>query len=178
MASEATTTVVFEGVGAVTESDVNLAAAAKGIVVGFNVRVDPTAAAEAKRQGVDVRLYLSIYDLIDEIEAALMGLIKPEQFEVIDGRLEIRGEFRRERTRQIVGGMVLSGRIVSGAEVRILRENERVGVGRIVTLRRFSDPVEEVREGFDCGLAIDTTAPIQLADVIEVFHTEERIPEA
>ncbi len=170
--------VVFEGVGAVTESDVNLAAAAGGIVVGFNVRVDPTAAAEAKRQGVDVRIYLTIYDLIDEIEAALLGLIKPEQFEVIDGRLEIRGEFRRERTRQIVGGMVLSGRIVSGSEVRILREDEQVGAGRIVTLRRFSDPVEEVREGFDCGLAIDTTTPIQLADVIEVFHTEERIPQA
>ncbi len=168
--------VVFEGVGSVTESDVNLASAAKGLVLAFNSRVDATAAAEAERQGVDVRTYRTIYELIDDVDAALKGSIKPEQIEVVDGRLEIRGEFRTERTRQIVGGMVLSGRVYVGARVRILRNSEEIGTGHILTVRRFSDEVDEVRQGFDCGLAIETTTKIELADIIEASHTEERLP--
>ncbi len=168
--------VIYEGVGTITESDVNLAAAAEGIVVGFDVRIDPAARAEAERQGVDVRVYFTIYELIDEVDAALRGLLEPEEFEVVDGRLEIRGEFRSERTLQIVGGMMLTGRIYRGADVRILRHGEEIGQGRISTVRRFSDPVEEVREGFDCGLGVQTTTNIELADIIEVFHTETRQP--
>ena len=168
--------VVFEGVGSVTESDVNLAAAAKGLVLAFNTRVDATAAAEAERQNVNVRNYRTIYELIDDVDAALKGSIKPEEVEVVDGRLEIRGEFRTERARQIVGGMVLSGRVYTGAKVRILRGNEEIGTGHILTVRRFSDEVDEVRQGFDCGLAIETTTKIQLADIIEASHTEERLP--
>ena len=168
--------VIYEGVGTITESDVNLASAAKGIVVGFDVRIDPAARAEADRQGVDVRVYFTIYELIDEVDAALRGLLEPEQFEVVDGRLEIRGEFRSERTQQIVGGMVLSGRIYKGADVRILRNGAEIGQGRIQTLRRFSDAVDEVREGFDCGLGVQTTTNIELADVVEVFHTDTRLP--
>ncbi|MCY4110860.1 MAG: translation initiation factor IF-2, partial [Chloroflexi bacterium] len=168
--------VIYEGVGTITESDVNLAAAAEGIVVGFDVRIDPAARAEADRQGVDVRVYFTIYELIDEVDAALRGMLEPEEFEVVDGQLEIRGEFRSERTLQIVGGMVLTGRIYRGADVRILRRGEEIGQGRISTLRRFADPVEEVREGFDCGLGVQTTTNIELADIIEVFHTETRQP--
>ena len=168
--------VVFEGVGSVTESDVNLASAAKGLVLAFNSRVDATAAAEAERQGVDVRTYRTIYELIDDVDAALKGSIKPEEVEVVDGRLEIRGEFRTERTRQIVGGMVLSGRVYTGARVRILRNSEEIGTGNVLTVRRFSDEVDEVRQGFDCGLSIETTTKIQLADIIEASHTEERLP--
>lgn len=168
--------VIYEGVGTITESDVNLAAAAEGIVVGFDVRIDPAARAEADRQGVDVRVYFTIYELIDEVDAALRGLLEPEEFEVVDGRLEIRGEFRSERTLQIVGGMVLTGRIYRGADVRILRRGDEIGQGRISTLRRFADAVEEVREGFDCGLGVQTTTNIELADIIEVFHTETRQP--
>ena len=168
--------VIYEGVGTITESDVNLAAAAEGIVVGFDVRIDPAARAEADRQGVDVRVYFTIYELIDEVDAALRGLLEPEEFEVVDGRLEIRGEFRSERTLQIVGGMVLTGRIYRGADVRILRRGEEIGQGRISTLRRFADAVEEVREGFDCGLGVQTTTNIELADIIEVYHTETRQP--
>jgi len=167
--------VIYEGVGTITESDVNLAAA-EGIVVGFDVRIDPAARAEADRQGVDVRVYFTIYELIDEVDAALRGLLEPEEFEVVDGRLEIRGEFRSERTLQIVGGMMLTGRIYRGADVRILRRGDEIGQGRISTLRRFADPVEEVREGFDCGLGVQTTTNIELADIIEVFHTETRQP--
>ena len=96
---------------------------------------------------------------------------------MIDGRLEIRGEFRTERARQIVGGMVLSGRVYTGGNgSRILRGDEEIGTGRILTVRRFSDVVDEVRQGFDCGLSIETTTKIQLADVIETSHTEERMP--
>ena len=168
--------VIYEGVGTITESDVNLAAAAEGIVVGFDVRIDPAARAEADRQGVDVRVYFTIYELIDEVDAALRGMLEPEEFEVVDGRLEIRGEFRSERTLQIVGGMMLTGRIYRGADVRILRRGEEIGQGRISTLRRFADAVEEVREGFDCGLGVQTTTNIELADIIEVFHTETRQP--
>ena len=168
--------VIYEGVGSVTESDINLAAAAKGLVAGFNVRVDPNASAESERQGVDVRVYRTIYELIDDVNEALKGTIKPEQVEVVDGRLEVRGEFRSERARQIVGGMVLSGRISQSADIRILRDDEVIGSGRVSTLRRFSDETDEVREGFDCGLGIDTTTNIRLADILEAYHTEERLP--
>ena len=168
--------VIYEGVGSVTESDINLAAAAKGLVAGFNVRVDPNASAESERQGVDVRVYRTIYELIDDVNEALKGTIKPEQVEVVDGRLEVRGEFRSERARQIVGGMVLSGRISQSADIRILRDDVVIGAGRVSTLRRFSDETDEVREGFDCGLGIDTTTNIRLADILEAYHTEERLP--
>ena len=168
--------IIYEGVGPVSESDINLAAAGKGLVLGFNVRADVAAEAEADRQNVQIRSYRTIYELIDDGDAALKGSIKPEEVDVIDGRLEIRGEFRSERNRQIVGGMVLSGRMYTGADVRILRADEEVGTGKITTLRRFSDETEEVREGFDCGLAITTTVNIQLADIVEAHHTEERMP--
>ncbi len=168
--------VVYEGVGTITESDVNLAAAAGGIVVGFEVRVEPSARAEAERLGVDVRVYRTIYDLIDEINAALLGILEPEEVEVVDGRLEIRGEFRSERNRQIVGGRVLSGRIFRDGNARILRDGEEIGQGRLISVRRFSDEVDEVREGFDAGLGVETTTKIQLADIVEVFHTELRQP--
>ena len=172
--SRARAMVIYEGVGSVTESDINLAAAAKGLVVGFNVRVDPNASGESKRQGVDVRVYRTIYELIDDVDKAIKGTIKPEQVDVVDGRLEVRGEFRSERARQIVGGMVLSGRIYQSADIRIFRDDEVIGLGRITTLRRFSDETDEVREGFDCGLGIDTTTNIELADILEAHHTEER----
>ncbi len=168
--------VVYEGVGTITESDVNLAAAAGGIVVGFEVRVEPSARAEAERLGVDVRVYRTIYDLIDEINAALLGILEPEEVEVVDGRLEIRGEFRSERNRQIVGGRVLSGRIFRDGNARVLRNGEEIGQGRLISVRRFSDEVDEVREGFDAGLGVETTTKIQLADIVEVFHTELRQP--
>ena len=168
--------IIYEGVGPVSESDINLAAAGKGLVLGFNVRADVAAEAEADRQNVQIRSYRTIYELIDDVDASLKGSIKPEEVDVIDGRLEIRGEFRSERNRQIVGGMVLSGRMYTGADVRILRADEEVGTGKITTLRRFSDETEEVREGFDCGLAITTTVNIQLADIVEAHHTEERMP--
>ena len=168
--------IIYEGVGPVNESDINLAAAAKGLVLGFNVRADVAAEAEADRQNVQIRSYRTIYELIDDVDASLKGSIKPEEVDVVDGRLEIRGEFRSERNRQIVGGMVLSGRMYTGADVRILRADEEVGTGKITTLRRFADETEEVREGFDCGLALTTTVNIQLADIIEAHHTEERMP--
>ncbi len=168
--------IVYEGVGPINESDINLAAAAKGLVLGFNVRADVAAEAEADRQNVQIRSYRTIYELIDDVDASLKGSIKPEEVDVVDGRLEIRGEFRSERNRQIVGGMVLSGRMYTGADVRILRADEEVGTGKVTTLRRFADETEEVREGFDCGLAITTTVNIQLADIIETHHTEERMP--
>lgn len=168
--------IIYEGVGPVSESDINLAAAGKGLVLGFNVRADVAAEAEADRQNVQIRSYRTIYELIDDVDASLKGSIKPEEVDVVDGRLEIRGEFRSERNRQIVGGMVLSGRMYTGADVRILRADEEVGTGKITTLRRFSDETEEVREGFDCGLAITTTVNIQLADIVEAHHTEERMP--
>ena len=168
--------IIYEGVGPVSESDINLAAAGKGLVLGFNVRADVAAEAEADRQNVQIRSYRTIYELIDDVDASLKGSLKPEEVDVVDGRLEIRGEFRSERNRQIVGGMVLSGRMYTGADVRILRADEEVGTGKITTLRRFSDETEEVREGFDCGLAITTTVNIQLADIVEAHHTEERMP--
>ena len=168
--------VVYGGVGNITESDVNLAVAAKGVVIGFGVKPTAASSALADTHGIDIRTYRIIYELIEDVSLTLQGMLKPEIREVIDGRLEVRGLFRSERNLKIVGGMVTEGAIVRGANIRIMRAGELVGAGAIESVRRYTDVVNEVAAGYECGLALSVRPAIQLGDLVEAFHEEEFRP--
>jgi len=168
--------VVYSGVGTVTENDVNLATAAKAVILGFNVKAHPSARALADQNGVEIRTYAIIYELIEEVEKALQGQLEPDVIEIIDGRLDVRGVFRSERAKKIIGGMVTEGKISRSLSVRVVREGEVLATGSIDTLRRFSDSVPEVNAGYECGLAITIKPEIKVGDVVEAFHEEERVP--
>ncbi len=168
--------VVYSGVGNITESDVNLAVAAKGVVIGFGVKPHPAADALAEAQGVDIRTYGIIYELIEDVSQTLEGMLKPEIREVITGRLEIRGLFRSERNMKIVGGMVTEGSLTRGADIRVMRDGEEIGTGKIETLRRFTDAAAEVAAGYECGLALSVQPAIKLGDILESFREEEFRP--
>ncbi len=168
--------IVYSGVGAITENDVNLATAAKGVVVAFNVKASPAARGLADQNGVAIRIYQIIYDLIDDVDATLQGKIKPVITEVIDGRLEIRGVFRSERALKIIGGLVTEGRINRGATIRVIRGDETIATGRVDTLRRFADTVNEVTAGYECGLGITVRPKVAEGDIVEAHHEEESLP--
>ncbi len=168
--------VVYGGVGNITETDVNLAVASKGVIIGFGVKANPAAEALAENQGVDIRPYRIIYELIEDVKITLEGMIKPEIREVISGRLEIRGLFRSERNLKIVGGMVTEGALTRGADIRVMRAGELVGTGKISSLRRFTDVADEVTAGYECGMVLSVQPPIQLGDLVEAFHEEEFRP--
>ena len=168
--------VVFSGVGAITENDVNLAIAAQGVVIAFNVKASPAASGLAVQNGVEIRSYQIIYDVINDVDSALQGKLEPEISEVIDGRLEVRGVFRTERALKIIGGIVSEGRMNRGAEVRVIRAGETIATARIDTLRRFSDTVNEVTAGYECGLGITVRPRIEEGDILEAFHEEEGPP--
>jgi translation initiation factor IF-2 len=168
--------VVYSGVGNITETDVNLAVASKGVIIGFGVKASAAAEALAAIQGVDIRSYRIIYELIEDVKLTLEGMIKPEIREVISGRLEIRGLFRSERNLKIVGGMVTEGALTRGANIRVMRAGELVGTGTITTLRRFTDEATEVTAGYECGMSLSVQPAIQLGDLVEAFHEEEFRP--
>ncbi len=168
--------VVYRGVGNITESDVNLAVASKGVVIGFGVKSTVAADALADAHGIDIRTYRIIYELIEDVELTLDGMLKPEIREIIDGRLEIRGLFRSERSLKIVGGMVTEGAITRGRNIRVMRAGELVGTGTIESLRRYTDMVDEVAAGYECGLALSVRPAIRLGDLVEAFHEEEFRP--
>ncbi len=168
--------VVYSGVGNITESDVNLAVASKGVVIGFGVKPTGAANALADTHGIDIRTYRIIYELIEDVSLTLDGMLKPEIREVIDGRLEIRGLFRSERSMKIVGGMVTEGAIERGANIRVMRAGELVGTGTVESVRRYTDVVNEVAAGYECGLALSVRPAIQLGDLVESFHEEEFRP--
>lgn len=168
--------VVYGGVGNITETDVNLAVASKGVIIGFGVKANPAAEALAENQGVDIRPYRIIYELIEDVKITLEGMIKPEIREVISGRLEIRGLFRSERNLKIVGGMVTEGALTRGADIRVMRAGELVGTGKLSSLRRFTDVADEVTAGYECGMVLSVRPAIQLGDLVEAFHEEEFRP--
>ena len=170
--------IVYSGVGAITENDVNLATAAKGVVLAFNVKASPAARGLADQNGVEIRTYQIIYDLINDVDATLQGRIEPEIIEVIDGRLEIRGVFRSERALKIVGGLVTEGHLTRGATIRVMRAGESFATGRVDTLRRFADAVNEVTAGYECGLGITVRPRVEEGDIVEAFHEEESLPGA
>jgi translation initiation factor IF-2 len=164
--------VLFDGVGGPTENDVNLALASKALVVAFNVRTDNAVKAYAEKQGVEIREYQIIYNLLDEIETALRGLIEPQFREVVYGHAEVRAVFRAGRGEAIVGCYVRDGIVRRGANARVARGGQVVYNGRVSSLRRFKDDVREVNAGYECGLGLENWPEPREGDVIEVFGRE------
>jgi translation initiation factor IF-2 len=169
-----TVKVVGEGVGAISENDVNLAAVTDAIVIGFNVRPDDRARAAAEEQGVDVRYYDVVYQVSDDIEKAMKGLYEPTLIEVFQGRAEVRRVFMVDGRPAIAGSHVVEGRITRNATCKVLRMTAEVGRGRIDALKRFKDDVREVTRGYDCGISIAGFADFQEGDVVEAFVVEQQ----
>jgi translation initiation factor IF-2 len=165
--------IVHRGVGTVTESDVMLASTSGAIIIGFNVRPVPNVAALAEREAVEIRAYRVIYDVIDEVEAALKGMLDPEFREVVLGRVELRETFRLPNGSSIGGAYVLDGKIPRNAEIRLVRDGVVVHEGRISSLRRFKDDVREVAQGYECGIGIENYNDVKVGDEIEAFRMEE-----
>jgi translation initiation factor IF-2 len=165
--------VIHTGVGGITENDVNLAAASNAMIVGFNVRPSAEVRAVADRSGVEIRLYRVIYQLTEEIEQALVGMLSPVETEAILGEVEVRALFRASRIGTIAGCMVTSGVVRRNANVRIFREGTRIHETTIAQLRRFKDDVREVTEGFECGILLEGFNDLREGDVFEVFETRE-----
>jgi translation initiation factor IF-2 len=167
--------VIHRGVGGITEGDINLAVAGSAIVLGFNVRAEGKATELANREGVDVRYYTVIYQAIDEIEAALKGLLKPEYEEIQLGRAEVRDVFKSSKVGTIAGCMVLSGEMRRNARARLLRDNNVIQENLpISSLRRFKDDATEVREGFECGLTLGNYSDLKVGDIVETFEMREK----
>ena len=165
--------VIHGAVGAVTESDVMLAKASGAIIVGFNVRPNPAAADNAKRDGVDIRLYRVIYDAIEEIETAMKGMLAPKYREVDTGRVEVRQVMKLSSVGIVAGSYVLDGKVQRNGEVRVVRDGIIVAVDKIAGLRRFKDDVKEVAAGYECGITLEKFTDIKDGDIFEAFVTEE-----
>lgn len=164
--------IIHKGVGAITETDVTLAAASNAIIIGFNVRPEPQAKASAEREQVDIRLHRIIYNVIDEIEAAMQGMLDPEYHEVITGRAEVRQVFKASNIGIIAGSYVVDGKLVRNGSARIIRDGIVILEGKIESLKRFKDDVKEVAQGYECGITISNFSDIKEGDVIESFVME------
>ena len=165
--------IIHGAVGAVNESDVMLANASNAIIVGFNVRPDATAQANAERDGVDMRMYRVIYDCIEEIESAMKGMLAPKTREVILGTAEVRNVIRIKSIGNIAGCYVKSGKIQRGAGVRVVRDGIIIADDNVASLQRFKDSVKEVAEGYECGIGLEKYNDIKEGDIFEVFTIEE-----
>ena len=165
--------IIHTGAGAITESDISLAAASNAIVIGFNVRPDVNAKRAAAEEGVDIRQHRVIYKVIEEIESAMKGLLDPEFEEKIIGQAEVRQTIKVSKVGTIAGSYVTEGKITRESGVRVIRENVVIHEGQLDTLKRFKDDVKEVAKGYECGITIENYNDIQEGDVIEAFVMEE-----
>jgi translation initiation factor IF-2 len=165
--------VIHSAPGGITESDVMLAAASDAIIIGFNVRPLADARKAAEREGVEIRTYSVIYKVTEEIYAALEGMLEPEEVEETIGQAEVKELFRASRVGTIAGCLVTDGKITRTAQVRLVREGTVVWTGRLGSLRRFKDNVQEVEEGLECGVVLDGYQDVKVGDVLEVFETKQ-----
>ncbi|MAQ55738.1 MAG: translation initiation factor IF-2, partial [Rhodospirillales bacterium] len=165
--------VLHSGVGGINESDISLAAASGGLVIGFNVRAIPQAREQAKRDGVDIRYYNIIYNVVDDVKALLEGKLSPTLLENHLGNAEIREVFSVSKIGKVAGCMITSGLVKRGAKVRLLRDSVVVYEGDLAQLKRFKDDVREVQNSFECGMALENYNDIQVGDVIECYEVEE-----
>jgi len=165
--------VLHAGVGAINESDVTLAAASKALIIGFNVRAIPQARETARRDGIDIRYYSIIYNVIDDVRQMLEGMLAPSLRERFLGYAEIRQVFTITKVGKVAGCMVTEGIVKRGAGVRLLRDNVVIHEGKLKTLKRFKDEVREVREGYECGMAFENYDNIEVGDFIEAYEVEE-----
>lgn len=164
--------IIHSGVGAITESDIILAAASNAIVIGFNVRPDPQAEATIAQEKVDVRMHRVIYNVIDEIEQAMKGMLDPIFKEVVIGHAEVRNVFKVTKVGAIAGCMIIDGKITRSAEARIVRSGIVVYTGKIDSLKRFKDDAKEVAQGYECGITLERFSDIKEGDIIEAFVME------
>lgn len=164
--------IIHSGVGAITESDINLALASKAVVIGFNSRADAVARKLINSAGVDVRYYSIIYEAVDEIKAALSGMMAPERKENITGLLEIREVFRISKVGAVAGCLVQEGLVRRGSLVRVIRNGQVIHTGELDSLKRFKDDVKEVRAGFECGLSLKNFNDIQVGDQLETYEIQ------
>ncbi|ADQ83269.1 translation initiation factor IF-2 [Methylovorus sp. MP688] len=171
--NEVKVNIIHTGVGAISESDVNLAAASKAVVIGFNVRADAGARKLIDSSGVDVRYYNIIYEAVDEVKAALGGMLSPEQKESMIGTVEIREVFRISKVGAVAGCYVSDGVIRRSSKVRVLRDNVVIHTGELDSLKRFKDDVKEVKSNFECGLSLKNFNDIEVGDTLEVFEIVE-----
>ena len=165
--------IIHSGVGAITESDVMLANASNAIIVGFNVRPDNVAAESAERDGVDVRMYRVIYDCIEEVQAAIKGMLAPKFRDVDVGKAEVRQVVKISSVGNVAGCHVVSGKIIRNAKIRVVRDGIVVAEDEMASLRRFKDDVKEVASGFDCGIGLSRFNDIKEGDMLEAYVTEE-----
>ena len=165
--------VIHGAVGAVNESDVMLAQVSNAIIVGFNVRPDPTARDNAVREGVDIRLYRIIYDAIEEIKAAMSGMLAPKFRDVDLGRAEIRQVYKISNVGTVAGCYVLEGKITRNANIRVVRDGIIIADDKLDSLKRFKDDVKEVAQGYECGMALTKFNDIKEGDVFEAYVVEE-----
>jgi translation initiation factor IF-2 len=165
--------VVHAAAGAITEGDVNLAVAAGAIIIGFNVRPAGKAAALAQKENIQIRQYNIIYNVVDEVKAAMEGLLAPTLVEKVIGRAEIRQIFRVSKSGNVAGCMVTEGVVRRNASIRIVRDSAVIWTGKLATLKRFKDDAREVKEGFDCGMAFENYQDVKEGDIVEAFELEE-----
>ena len=163
----------LRGVGAITDSDVLLAKASNAIIVGFHVRPDSNARASAEREKVEIRTYRIIYEAVEEVKAAMAGLLAPEKKEVVLGEAEVRQLFKIAKIGTIAGSFVRSGVIPRTAHVRVVRDGVEVYDGTLASLKRFKEDVREVREGFECGIGVENFNDLKVGDLIEAYRIEE-----
>ena len=161
--------VIHSGVGAINESDVQLAAASNAIIIGFSVRPERNAAAAAEQEKVDIRLHTIIYEVVDEMKKAMAGLLAPVFKEVYRGKAEIREVFRVSKVGTVAGCLVIDGQITRDSQMRIMRDNIVIHTGKIGSLRRFKDDVSEVRAGMECGITLENFSDVKQGDIIEAF---------
>lgn len=165
--------VIHGGVGGIGEGDVMLASASNAIIIGFNVRPDPNSKRLAEKENVDIRLYRIIYNIIEDVQKAMEGMLAPEYQEVINGRAEIRAIYRIPKVGNIAGCYVIEGKISRNSEIRLIRDNIVIHEGKIESLKRFKDDAREVSEGFECGVGIEKFNDIKEGDIIEAYSMEE-----
>ena len=165
--------ILHRGTGNISESDVMLAVASQAIIVGFGVQIDPGASRSAEAEGVDIRLYDIIYKLIDDVDKALKGLLEPVYRDVVSGHAEVRAVFTIPRVGKIAGVYVTDGQATRNSLARVSRNNEPIYEGRVSSLRRFTEDVREVREGFECGVGLEGFRDLEEGDIIE-FYKKER----
>ena len=165
--------VIHGGVGAVSESDVMLANASNAIIVGFNVRPEPSARDNAERDGVDMRLYRVIYDCIEEIESALKGMLAPKFRDVELGRMEVRQVYKISNVGTVAGVYVTEGKVLRSASIRVVRDGIVIAEDKMSSLRRFKDDVKEVAQGYECGIGLEKFNDIKEGDIFEAYTVEE-----
>jgi translation initiation factor IF-2 len=160
-------------VGGISETDVNLATASKAVIIGFNTRADAQTRRLAESNGVDLRYYNIIYDAVDEVKAAMSGMLAPEKREAVIGTVEVRQVFKVPKVGAVAGCMVTDGVVKRNASVRVLRDNVVIHTGELDSLKRFKDDVKEVKQGFECGMSLKNFNDIQEGDQFEVFEVTE-----